>query len=71
MSLNKKKRNKQTKHKRNKGDDSMAISKPVDRAFTIKASKVKEFNNASNKKDIEKIFQIAKKFDERNNKDKK
>lgn len=47
-----------------KEDDTMAIAKPVNMAFTIRASKVKEFESASNKKDIEKIIQVASKFDQ-------
>lgn len=47
-----------------KEDDTMAVAKPVNMAFTIRASKVKEFERASNKKDIEKIMQVASKFDQ-------
>lgn len=42
----------------------MAIAKPVNVAFTIRASKVKEFESASNKKDIDRIMQTASKFDQ-------
>ena len=46
-----------------KEDDVMAVAKPVNMAFTIRASKVKKFESVSNKKDIEKIMQAASKFD--------
>lgn len=42
----------------------MAVAKPINKAFTIRASKVKKFESASNKKDIEKIMQVASKFDQ-------
>lgn len=51
-----------------KEDDTMAIAKPVNRPFTIRASKVREFENANNKKDIEKILKVASKFDKNINK---
>ena len=53
-----------------KEDDSMAIAKPVNRAFTIRASKVKEFESKSNKSDIERIIKMASEFEKKNSENK-
>lgn len=53
-----------------KEDDTMAIAKPINRAFTIRASKVKEFESKSNKSDIDRIMKMASEFEKKNSENK-
>lgn len=48
----------------------MAIAKPINRAFTIRASKVKEFESKSNKSDIDRIMKMASEFEKKNSENK-
>lgn len=46
------------------GINMAAYAKPVERAFIVSSNKAKEFINHSSKKEIEKIYSMADKFDE-------
>lgn len=65
----KQKRKKRHKKKRER-DDYMATATRKS-AFVIKASMFEKFAKESNKKDIDKIYAMAEKFDKITNKDKR